>query len=157
LLMRLGFAIVVGFVLLRTSNLYGDPTPWATHDTWLATVLSFVDCQKYPPSLLYLMMTLGPAMIVLALLESARGLIADWLAAFGGVPLLYYVAHIFLLHALAIAFAFAVYGSDAWLLVRFPPSRPPGYGLDLAGIYAVWLLVVVALQPLCRRFAAFKQ
>jgi len=156
-LLRLGMAVTAGFVLLRASNLYGDPAAWSTQATWLATVLSFINCEKYPPSLLYLMMTLGPAMMLLAVLENARGRVARWISTFGRVPFFYYAAHIYLIHLLAVIFAFTVYGYATWLLGQFPPQKPPGYGLSLPGLYAVWLLVIVALYPLCRWFAALKQ
>jgi hypothetical protein len=76
---------------------------------------------------------------------------------FGRVPFLYYVAHIFLIHLLAIAYSQVVYGDASWLIGQFPPRKPAGYGLPLAGVYAVWALVVVALYPLCRWFAAVKR
>jgi uncharacterized membrane protein len=153
----LGAAVTVGFVLLRATNLYGDPAPWTVHDSALATLLSFINCEKYPPSLLYLMMTLGPGLLLLAAFEGARGRLAGVITTFGRVPFFYYVAHIYLIHALAVAFAWWTSGGAAWLMGAFPPERPAGYGLSLAGIYAVWLVVVIALYPLCRWFAALKQ
>jgi uncharacterized membrane protein len=157
LLARLGIAATAGFVLLRATNLYGDPAGWAVQDTWWATVLSFLNCEKYPPSLLYLLMTLGPALMLLSLFENARGRLADWITVFGRVPFLYYVAHIFLIHLLAILFAKVTYGDASWLVGQFPPQKPQGYGLALPGVYAVWLGVVAMLYPLCRWFAAVKQ
>ena len=96
-------AVTLGFVVLRATNLYGDPALWAIQDSLLATVLSFINCEKYLPSLLYLAMTLGPAPMLVAALESVRGPVADWIATFGRVPFFYYVVHIFLLHASAVA------------------------------------------------------
>jgi uncharacterized membrane protein len=157
LMMRLGTAITLGFVLLRATNLYGDPTPWTVQGSWPATLLSFVNCEKYPPSLLYLSMTLGPALMLLALLESARGRLADWITTFGRVPFLYYVSHIYLIHLLAVLYAALAFGNASWLFGGFPLQRPAGYGLPLHSIYAVWLVVLVALYPLCRWFAALKQ
>ena len=122
----------------------------------LATVLSFLNCEKYPPSLLYLMMTLGPALLMLAAFESARGRLSDWITTFGRVPLFYYVVHIYLIHLLAVACAWALLGDAAWLFDA-ASEKPSGYGLGLPGVYAVWLLVLVALYPLCRWFAALKQ
>jgi hypothetical protein len=120
-------------------------------------MLSFLNCEKYPPSLLYLMMTLGPALILLALLERAHGRIAGWITAFGRVPFFFYVLHIVVIHALAVALAWATLGDAGWLFGAPPRQQPAGFGLSLPGIYAVWLLVVLALQPLCRWFAALKQ
>jgi len=155
-LFMLGAAVTLGFFILRATNLYGDPAPWAIQDSLLATVLSFINCEKYPPSLLYLSMTLGPVLMLVAALE-LRGPIADWIATFGRVPFFYYVVHIFLLHALAIAFAWATIGDIGWLFGSMAGRKPAAYGLSLAGIYAVWLAVVVALYPLCRWFAGLKR
>jgi uncharacterized membrane protein len=153
----LGAAVTLGFFILRATNLYGDPAPWAIQDSLLATVLSFINCEKYPPSLLYLSMTLGPVLMLVAALERVRGPIADWIATFGRVPFFFYVVHIFLLHALAIAFAWVTIGDIGWLFGSMAGRKPAAYGLSLAGIYAVWLAVVVALYPLCRWFAGLKR
>ncbi|HKA70155.1 MAG TPA: heparan-alpha-glucosaminide N-acetyltransferase domain-containing protein [Xanthobacteraceae bacterium] len=158
LLAALGAAVTAGFVLIRAANLYGDPAPWSVQPTMLATVLSFVNCEKYPPSLLYLMMTLGPGLVLLAAFEGVRGRVADIVVTFGRVPFFYYVAHLYLIHALAAVYMLAIMGDAAWLFGDGPlRHKPAGYGLGLAGIYAVWLFVVVALYPLCRWFAALKQ
>jgi len=83
--------------------------------------------------------------------------VSDWIATFGSVPLFYYVAHLFLLHALAVAFAWATIGDTSWLFGSLAAGKPAGYGLGLAGVYAVWLAVVIALFPLCRAFAEIKR
>jgi uncharacterized membrane protein len=157
ILLSTGTAVIAGFIALRASNLYGDPAAWSAQGDWLGTVLSFVNCEKYPPSLLYLMMTLGPALILLALFERVRGTVAGWITVFGRVPFLFYVAHIYLIHALAVVMAFAMLGQAGWLLGQFPPQKPAAWGLDLVGVYATWLCVVVMLFPLCRWFASVKQ
>lgn len=156
-LFMLGAALTIGFVLLRATNFYGDPVPWTPQDNAVSTVLSFINCEKYPPSLLYLAMTLGPALMLLAAFESARGPVAVWVTAFGRVPFFYYVVHIFLLHALALLFAWLSIGQIGFLFGPSAGHKPATYGLGLAGIYAVWLGVVVALYPLCRWFAGIKR
>ena len=153
----LGIAVGAGFVLIRATNLYGDPQPWVAHETTLATLLSFINTEKYPPSLLYLMMTLGPGLLLLALFETTRGRVVDTVVTFGRVPFAYYIAHIYLIHALAIAYVWSTGGDASWLMGVFPPEKPAGYGLSLAGVYAVWLMVLVVLYPLCRWFSALKQ
>ena len=144
----LGAALTLAFILLRASNLYGDPAPWAAQQAWPATVLSFLNCEKYPPSLLYLAMTLGPALMLLAAFEHARGAVARVLATFGQVPFFYYVVHIYLLHAIAVAIGLAMTGVLA---------SNPTVGLDLLEIYAIWLLALVLLYPICRWFAGLKE
>jgi uncharacterized membrane protein len=156
-LLILGAVTTIGFVALRASNVYGDPVAWTHHDGALATVLSFLNCEKYPPSLLYLAMTLGPALLLLAAFEGVRGRIADWIIAFGRVPFLFYVAHLFLIHILAVAFSGATIGDVTWLFGGMPGNKPAGYGLPLPGVYAVWVFVLFALHPLCRWFASVKQ
>ena len=147
-LFGLGAAVTLGFIVLRATNLYGDPAPWTPQQTLLSTVLSFLNCEKYPPSLLYLMMTLGPALMLLACFEHARGAFARLLATFGQVPFFYYVVHLYLIHALAVATTFAMTGVL---------TRTPTIGLGLPGIYFVWLLVLVLLYPICRWFAELKE
>jgi uncharacterized membrane protein len=152
-----GTALVAGFVLLRATNVYGDPVPWTWHESLATTALSFVDCEKYPPSLLFLMMTIGPAMILLASFERAHGLVTSWFTTFGRVPFLFYVVHLPLIHGGAVALAWLTVGDVAWTLGAFVPSKPSGYGLNLPGVYLVWLAVLVAMYPLCAWFAALKQ
>jgi uncharacterized membrane protein len=148
LLFGLGAAVTLGFIILRATNLYGDPAPWTAQETWLSTGLSFFNCEKYPPSLLYLMMTLGPALMLLAFFEHVRGAVVRLLATFGRVPFFYYVVHISLIHGLAVGVAFAMTG----IL-----TSTPAIGLSLAGVYLVWLLVLALLYPICRWFAELKE
>jgi uncharacterized membrane protein len=166
ILLRLGGACVVLFVVLRALNVYGDPTPWAAQGrgAWF-TLLSFLNTQKYPPSLLYLLMTLGPSIIALALFDRAEGRRVGALArpfvVFGRVPMFYYLLHVPLMHLVALAFAYAKYGRAEWLFVNWPPPgqpqpEPPGYGYELWVVYLIWLGVVAALYPVCRWFAGVK-
>jgi uncharacterized membrane protein len=148
ILLGLGAAITVGFLVLRITNVYGDPMPWTPQTTWLSTILSFLNCEKYPPSLLYLMMTLGPALILLALFEQVRGALASFLATFGRVPFFYYVVHIYLIHALAVVTALALTGVL---------TTTPEVNFNLAGVYIVWLMVLVLLYPICRWFSELKE
>lgn len=150
-----GAALVAGFVLLRAANGYGDPAPWSPQESGVTTALSFLKTTKYPPSLLYLLMTLGPTLLLLSLPFPARNRVAGWLRTLGRAPLFFYVTHIYLIHTLAITLGvwqgFAA-GELATLYLRFPE----GYGLPLAGVYAAWAVVVVALYPATRWFAEVK-
>jgi uncharacterized membrane protein len=147
LLFVLGAGITLGFILLRATNLYGDSAAWTVQQTWLSTLLSFLNCEKYPPSLLYLMMTLGPALMLLSAFEHARGGFAQVLAVFGRVPFFFYVVHIYLIHALAVLAGFAITGVL---------ERSPEIGFGLSGVYLVWLFTLALLYPLCRWFAGLK-
>lgn len=152
-----GAALIAGFIVLRASNIYGDPVGWTPLSTWLGTTLSFIDCEKYPPSLLFLMMTLGPALILLGLFEWVDGAVVRWLTTFGRVPFLFYVVHLPVIHALAVTLAWFTVGDVGWMFGSFVSNKPAGYGLSLAGVYAVWLAVLLVLYPLCGWFAALKR
>lgn len=149
-----GALLTVGFVVLRALDAYGDPGPWSPQPDLTYTVLSFLNCQKYPPSLLYLLMTLGPALLLLGALEGGIPKLGRWLIVFGRVPLFYYIVHLFVVDLLSIAFAVAQYGSrtpDA-----FAHGPPADYGHSLGVAYLVWIGLVAALYPLCRWYAGVK-
>lgn len=161
-LMRLGLGLTAAFVVLRFINVYGDPAPWSIQPSGLFTLLSFLNTSKYPPSLLFLLMTLGPALCALALLD--RGT-PTWLRpahVFGRVPLFYYLIHFPLIHLFAVIAAVLRYGDASGLfqspsLDRFPFTQPPGWGQGLGVVYAAWVLVVLSMYPLSRWFAGLKQ
>ncbi|HEX8069590.1 MAG TPA: heparan-alpha-glucosaminide N-acetyltransferase domain-containing protein [Pyrinomonadaceae bacterium] len=155
-LFRLGLALTLAFIILRATNLYGDPQPWSAQSTPGFTLLSFINCQKYPPSLLYLLMTLGPAIMLLPLLERWTGAVARFFLTFGRVPLFYYLLHVPVIHVLVVACAVARYGPQV-LQVDASQGPPPGWGYPLAVVYLVWLVTVLLLYPLCRRWARLKQ
>jgi len=147
--------------VIRATNIYGDPFPWSRQQSLLFTVFSFIKCEKYPPSLLYLLMTLGPSFIVLALLDRDLGKFWRPFFVFGRVPLFYYFLHIPLIHALVVAADYVRYGSSPYA-AEAPwtiggRQLPPDYGYDLPVVYAVWLGVVLVLYPLCRWYAGVKQ
>ncbi len=156
--LRLGLALTAGFVLLRLVNIYGDPAPWSTQSAPWRTVLSFLNTTKYPASLLFLLMTLGPAIALLPLLERIRGPIADLLLTLGRVPLLFWLLHVPLIHLAAVGFSWWRYGEVIPWLVRNPPTPlPEGYGYGLPVVYAVTIAVVALLYPVCRWFAEVKR
>jgi uncharacterized membrane protein len=149
LLFVLGLALTAAFLLLRALNRYGDPLPWRPQPSPLLTLLAFVNTQKYPPSLLFLLMTLGPALLASGTISARAPLVCAWLhrppgplprilAVYGRVPLFFYLLHLPLIHALS-------------------RLAGPGRAHSLPIVYAVWLLVVAALYLPCRAFAALKQ
>jgi len=156
-----GLAVTLGFVALRWSNLYGDPRPWAAQSSSLFTALSFLNTNKYPPSLLFLMMTLGPALLFL---RAADGRTPRWLrpaVIYGQTPLFYFVLHFVAIHVLAVVVCYAKYGAAHWMfespdLGNYPFTPPPGWGFSLPVVYAVWIGVVIAIYPACRWMAALK-
>jgi uncharacterized membrane protein len=156
LFLRLGLAVTAAFVALRWSNIYGDPVPWSVQPDPVYTVLSFFNTTKYPPSLLYLLMTLGPAIALLGLVDRASGPVVRFFVVFGRVPFLYYVVHLYLIHGLTLVAA-AVTGQAAPNDLRvFFLFYPKTFGFSLGVVYAIWVGVVLALYPLCWWFARLK-
>jgi uncharacterized membrane protein len=174
-LFRVGLNMIVVFFLLRFSDLYGDAKHWSSQSTGFLTLLSMLDCTKYPPSLCYLLMTLGPAAIVLALLDRAvqppsppaaggegRGeegiaILLRPILVFGRVPLFYYLIHLPLIHGLAVAVNLIRFGHADWLYGSMPAKPPPDAGFNLLVVYLAWIIVVFLLYPACQWFADLKR
>ena len=155
----MGAGITLAFVALRLWNGYGDPSPWTAQGEPIRTLLSFLNTTKYPPSLDFLAMTLGPALVALALLDRESGAVGRAFAAFGRVPLFFYVAHLALAHAAARLF-FLVTRGEAYSPMQgaFSQQFPEWFhGMPLPGVYAAWVAVVVALFPLCAWYADVKR
>ena len=162
LLLRLGLGLTAAFVILRAMNVYGDPVPWSGQRSALFTVLSFLNTNKYPPSLLFLLMTLGPALLLLRVVDARTPALLRPAHIIGKVPLFYFIVHFFVIHVLAVIICYARYGAVHWMfesptLGRFPITQPPGWPLGLPIVYAIWFAVVATLYPLCRWFAGVKQ
>lgn len=159
MLVGIGIAAVIGFIGLRWLNSYGDPVPWSVETRGTYTLLSFLRVRKYPPSLAYLLMTLGPLLIALALFEHARGRLFSFVVTYGRVPLLFYVAHIYLAHLIAVVLACGQSGSASFLFTSDGPMarHPSWYGVDLGWVYVAWVSLVIALYPMCRAFAKLKE
>jgi uncharacterized membrane protein len=164
ILLRVGLALTIGFVVIRSVNRYGEPAPWTHQKSFLFDVLSFLNCTKYPASLDFLLMTLGPALLVLAYLGRRSFKVSNPLIVFGRVPMFYFILHFYLIHLLIVLASWLRYGGAAAKFTFTPvPSMggpqqlfPAGFGYSLWVVYAVWLLVVVSLYPVCRWFAKVK-
>ena len=155
-LLRIGVSLVIAFILIRALNVYGDPRPWQVDPgRTAASIMSFLATTKYPPSLLYLLMTLGPAAIACAFADRIHGPIRDALVTLGRAPLAFYVAHLYLIHVVAILVGVAQ-GFEAQQFLTSYRFFPQGYGVGLPGVYLIWIAVVVTLYPLCRWVAAVK-
>lgn len=154
-LIRTGIAATAAFVVLRFINGYGDPRPWSGQRSVALTIASFGNASKYPPSLIYLLMTLGPTLVALAFVERARGTLSRMISVYGRVPMFYYILHLFLIHTLAYGFALWQ-GGDGSFLSLDVGSFPAWYGTNLAGVYLAWLVVVALLYVPCRWYAALK-
>lgn len=150
-----GVAVTVFFLVLRFIDGYGEPNHWETQPTAARTFIDFLNVTKYPPSLEFLAMTLGPAAIFCACAERMTGFLKDTFVMFGRVPFAFYVAHFYLLHALSLALG-AMQGVPVEQLLTFPPFYPKSYGVSLPLVYAVWVLVILLLYPFCKWVAGVK-
>ena len=160
MLMLIGVSLIVLFIALRYFNIYGNPRPWSDQSNPMLNFFSFMDVQKYPPSLLYLCATIGPALILLALLENIKNGFTAFIRTFGRVAFFYYVLHIYLIHLIAVICFFAK-GHSMEDAIRSAPTLPfmfviPGEGYSLPVVYLIWLLVVLLLYPLCRKYDRYK-
>ena len=156
---RIGLGAIALFLVLRGTNLYGDPQPWSATSP-MPPFLSFLNTTKYPASLSFLLMTLGPTIAVIPLLDHVRGRIAQWVTVFGRVPFFYYVLHIPVIHALALIVSKIRLGEmSPWLFTNHPMGNPPppdGYTWSLGLLYLVWAITIVVLYFPCRWYATLK-
>lgn len=161
--LRLGLGAIALFVVLRGFNLYGD-YPWGGPQDGdgppMPALLAFLNTSKYPASFLFLLMTLGPTIALIPLLERARGRVVRWISVFGRVPFFYYLLHIPLIHVLALGVSQIRLGElSPWLFGNHPmdaPPQPPGYRWSLGLLYAVFAVAIVLLYFPCRWFAQLK-
>ena len=150
-----GLALSAAFVAIRAVGLYGDPNSWVMQNGPGRTLIDFLNVTKYPPSLLYLLMTLGPAAVLCAYADRLPGAVTRPLVVFGRVPFAFYVAHLYLIHTLAVGFG-VIQGFEARQFFTFSFFFPAGYGVGLPGVYVAWLLVIAILYPFCKWVAAIK-
>jgi len=159
ILLFLGVGAIVLFILLRSINLYGDPAHWSAQKNAVFSLLSFLNVSKYPPSLLYVLVTLGPALIFLALTENLRNSFTEKIQVFGRVPMFYYIVHLYLIHLTAVIAA-AISGHN-WMdmILRNRVNATPelkGYGFNLVTVYIIWIAVILILYPFCKWFGRYK-
>lgn len=163
-MVSMGLGAIAAFVVLRGINRYGDPAPWSSQSSAMFTMLSFLNCTKYPGSLDFLFMTLGPGMLILAALDRYHFSSRNPMIVFGRVPMFFFILHLYVIHALDIALALTRYGGRAFAFMFNPvPSMggpanlfPADFGWRLALVYVLWAALVAALYPICRWFAERK-
>jgi uncharacterized membrane protein len=158
-LLVLGISSIFLFLLIRFLNIYGDMVTWSTQKDFVFTVLSFINVSKYPPSLLYLLITIGPTFLVLYYLEDVQSKVTNFLLVFGRVPFFYYVLHVFFIHSAALL-TLIILGKD-WKLMIFGPAsfttnKMADYGYSLGIVYLVWILIVALLYPLCKKYMKYE-
>lgn len=160
-LLLVGGVCIAVFAVLRYTNVYGDPVKWSVQKNAFFTFLSFIDVNKYPPSFLYLLITLGAACVFLSVTERLKGRVVNVISVYGRVPMFYYLIHIYIIHTIALTASALTAGQDwhIWVLTKpiWFTKDLKGYGFSLPVAYLVWLGIVVALYPLCKRYDAYKQ
>src|SRR5580765_6326362 len=162
LLLALGVSGTLLFIVIRLINIYGDPLPWKIQETGVQTFLSFLNTTKYPPSLLFLLMTLGPAMLVLALTDRIDGK-AIWQRigiVFGRVPMFYYLLQWFMAHGSAVLLGYLAGKDVSYLflnLLQMGQAAPPGHGFPLWVVYADWIVGLIILYVLCYWYGNLKR
>lgn len=160
ILNRIGIALIIFFIGLRFTNAYGNPEPWISQKNGWFTVLSFINVHKYPPSLLYMCMTIGPAFLFLSFFEKVKNGFTETIRIYGRVPFFYYVLHIYLLHFIS-AVVYVSHGHTLTEATTLGTGIPFYFlaandGYSLLVVYIIWVSVVVALYPLCRWFNKYK-
>lgn len=160
-LLILGSLAIASFIVLRYTNLYGDPVKWSVQKNAFFTFLSFIKVNKYPPSLLYVLLTLGGAFLFLSFTEKLKGAVVKVVSVYGRVPMFYYLVHIYVIHLMAIIASALLPGQDwkIWILTKpiWFTTDLKGYGFSLPVAYLIWIGLVIALYPLCKRYDAYKQ
>jgi uncharacterized membrane protein len=159
-LFKIGVAAIALFVVLRLINVYGDPAPWATQKNGVFTFMSFLNTTKYPASLLYSLMTLGPVLILLALMEKINLSRLKPFEIFGRVPLFFYILHFYLIHLAALLF-FVNKTGIAFSALDFHFDKSfggitPEAGYSLPWVYVVWITLVILLYPVCKWYRNYK-
>jgi uncharacterized membrane protein len=156
----IGISAIILFVVLRGTNVYGEPNPFKHFGTLSKDLMSFFKLTKYPPSLLFLLVTLGGVFLFLGNAEKLKGRLVNFFCVFGRVPFFYYILHLYLIHIVAMLFAqMTGFGWKAMILPEWVTniSILKGYGFPLWVVYLIWILVIVLLYPLCKKFDAYKQ
>ncbi len=152
----LGLGLTILFFVIRGINVYGDMNPWSVQSTTGMAIVSFFNVTKYPPSLSYLLMTLGPSIILLSVFERVHGKIADFLVVFGRVPMFFYIVHLYMIHTIAVILGI-LQGYSLIDMMKDFEKYPDDYGFGLFVSYVLWILLIIALYFLCRMYIQFKK
>ena len=158
-LLALGVTAVVGFVVIRFINVYGDPRPWTHQMESIRTLFSFLNVAKYPPSLVFTLMTVGPGLIILSFTEKTKNALSEFFMTYGRTPLFYFAVHFFLVHLLETIAFFATGHNFSQAIDPQSPFlfRPTNFGFSLTTVYLIWASVVLALYYPCKWFYTWKR
>ncbi|WP_338356888.1 DUF1624 domain-containing protein [Yeosuana marina] len=155
----IGVSAILLFIIIRYFNVYGNPTNWELQKSFGFTVLSFINFAKYPPSLLYLLVTLGPTILLLSFAENWKGKLYNAVVTIGRVPMFFYIIHVYIIHLLALVAVTLSGLSPKLMVIELFVTRTPelkGYGYSLWVVYAIWFLLILALYPVCKWYWNYK-
>ena len=160
ILARTGIFVILFFIVVRFINVYGNPLPWKSQHNFLDTFFSFINLQKYPPSLLFMCATIGPALVLLAYLQNIQNRFTNIVRIYGRVPFFYFLVHFFIIHVLA-TFVFFARGHNMEDAMKSAQQISflflvPGEGFSLPVVYLIWLLIVIIMYPLIKWYDAYK-
>lgn len=161
ILLNTGIASIALFIVIRATNAYGDIAPWAVQKNILFTIMSFMNTTKYPVSLLFTLVTLGPVLMVLSWLETSKSKTLERVSVFGRVPLFYYLGHFILIHIVALILYLIISGASFselnFSLMQTLGGVPRGFGYSLPWTYVAWLGTVIFMYPLCVWYDRYKR
>jgi len=156
-LIIIGYSAIIAFIILRLINIYGDQRPWSVQKNMVFTILSFINVTKFPPSLLFTLITLGPSILFLAYVEKPLNRFTKIISTYGRVPMFYYLLHLYLIHFLALFAAELTGNSWRRMIADFPWTfNVENYGFSLPVVYFIWIAVIVMLYPLCKWYDRYK-
>ncbi len=159
ILLQIGIGLTLSFFILQFINFYGDPYFWSIQDSWSATVMSFFKITKYPPSLLYLLITIGPSIMLLAFAEKWKGWFFNKLVIIGRVPMFFYIIHLYLIHLVALLAVIATGHNPSDMFIDIWVTLQPGlkgFGFNLGIVYLIWIALTIGLYPICQWYNNYK-
>jgi uncharacterized membrane protein len=154
-----GISTIALFIILRFINVYGDPAPWSPQPNVFYTFLSFINSTKYPPSLFFMCMTIGPSLLLMARWDEIQNGVTKIVSVYGRVPFFYFLAHLFVIHLFSAVTYFMrghSFAQGAGNPTAFVKFIQPGEGIQLRYVYLVWLVIVIALYPVCKWYDRYK-
>jgi uncharacterized membrane protein len=157
LFLKIGLVSLALFLVIRFINIYGDPVVWSSQKDGIFTIMSFINVTKYPPSLLFCLLTFGCMFLIMSILEGTKNQLTDILSVYGKVPLFYFMVHWYIIHIMMFAMVFLQGFTSAYFVFGFNFGRPKsGSGVDLGVIYILWICVVLMMFPLCKWYGKYK-
>lgn len=156
LLRKIGLIMILAFFVVRSLDMVGNLDHWQQQELGIAaTIYDYFNVSKYPPSLAFFLITVGPMAIVCSYADRWSGWFKETLVMFGKVPFAFYLVHFYLIHSLSVLFGMSQ-GFEAGQMMNFFPFYPEGFGTNLLGVYVAWLVVMAIMYPFCKWMVGVK-